>query len=142
MIGLEDAKQIFKGKKIILLSCFSSEFITSLNNEFNTAIGFGNILTSRAELSPYDYNKYNYDDFRCIDDFKSKLVELFKTSIIEAYTMNYTFLRLYNSLKLRINKIICQCSLSKDKTVQLVGDLMFDLKKEMTISGDSTLFLS
>jgi hypothetical protein len=142
VIGIEDAKQIFKRKKIILLSCFSSEFINSLNNEFDVAIGFGNILSSRAELSYKDYTKYNHDDFKCIDTFKTRLVKLFKTSIIEAYSMNYTFLKLYNSLKLRVNKIISQCSLSKDKTEQLVGDLMFDLKKEMTFWGNSTLLLS
>jgi hypothetical protein len=136
-INFNQAQPIFKNKKIILLSCYSADFIESLNNHFEVAIGFGNILDSKTDLSYRDYLKYNHNDYECIYEFRSKVVILIKNSIIEAYINNYTFFQLYNSIKLRINKILSNCSLSDNKTTRLVGELMFDLKKHMILKGNS-----
>lgn len=135
-ISIGDARRIFKGRKILLLSCNSSDFINSLNNQFEVGIGFGNIPTSKAELTPGDYKKYNYDDFKCISLFRESLVVLFANALIEAQQMNYTFRELYDSIKLRVNKAICRCSLSKDKNERLLGELLFDLRIEMHLTGN------
>lgn len=144
IITVYDAKRMFKGKKVILLSCFSSKFLDNLHNQFDVAIGFGNILSSRDELihQSVEYYKYKHDDFKSIDIFIEKLVSLFKDSIIEAYILNYTFLQLFNSLKLRINKTVSQSSLSRDKTDRLIGELMFKLKNEMKLFGNSKAIIS
>jgi len=136
VITSEIAQQIFKGKKLILLACYSSEFLRTLNKQFYSAIGFGNILTSRAELEPRDYNEYNHEDFKCISLFREKLVKLFIQSLTEARALNSSFLQFNNSLKLRINKVISECSISEDKTDKLLGKLMFDLKTEIKLFGD------
>jgi len=136
-----DSLLLFKNKKIILFSCFSSEFLFS-NNHFEAAIGFGNILTSVAELSPSDYQKYNYEEFKCIGLFSQRLVAIFKSAIILSYERNYTFIQTYNILRLKINKVICDCALSKNNTERLVGELMFDLKNEMIIIGNSKAMIN
>lgn len=136
-IPIHFARNAFKNKKIVLLSCLSADFIFNLKNYYQSAIGFGNIPTGSNELSPKDYIKYNYESFECITLFKKKLAILFKNSMVEAYLLDYTFLQLYNSLRLRINKAVANCSLSVDKTERLVGELMFDLKKEIKIFGNT-----
>jgi hypothetical protein len=137
------AKKIFKNKKLILFSCYSSDFLSSLDNIFLSAIGFGNIRTSQAELNSYDSELYKHNGYEPIRFFREQLIRLFLKSIIEAYENKYSFIQLYNSLKLRINKIICSNSLSKeDETAYLVGKLMCDLKKEMMCIGNPIIPLT
>jgi hypothetical protein len=102
-------------------------------------IGFGNIFTDESEvIEPQDQAKYGYDSYKCISVFRERLITLFKNSIVEAHLSNCSFLEFYHLLKLRINKTICSCSLSKDKTEHLVGELMYKLKKEMVLIGNAT----
>ncbi len=135
------ASLIFTNKKLLLVSCYSADFLVALSNKFEVGIGFGNIIDSKVDLGPADYVRYNFEDFKCIYEFRSQFVTLLKNSLVEAYTGNYTFFQLYTAFKLRINKNISQCSLSKDKTARLVGLLMFDLKKNMVLKGNSKAFL-
>lgn len=132
----EYATSIFNSKKLILVSCYSADFLEALNGKFEVGIGFGNIIESRVELSPADYIKYNHEDFRCIDLFRLNFVKILKLTLAECYSSNFTFLQLYYSLKLRINKIVSQCSLSNDKTMRLTGLLMYDLKTSMVLKGN------
>lgn len=141
-IPIQYARSTFKNKKIILLSCISTDFIANLKNNYQAAIGFGNIPTGPSELSPKDYKSYEEEAPKSILIFKEKLVNLFKNSIIEAYLLNHTFLDLYISLRLRINKEIANSSLSGDRTDRLVGELMFDLKKEMKLFGNYNTLVS
>lgn len=136
IISLFDARRMFKNKKIVLLSCYSSSFIKGLNNDYEVGLGFGNIPTSKSELKGNDIEKYNHEDYKCIDIFKLTLVSIFKNSILEAINLNYSFQQLYYALKLRINKKISQCSLSSDKTDRLVGELFYDIKKEIVLFGN------
>lgn len=136
-ITLHYAKRAFQKKKLILLSCFSSGFLENLNGEYNVAIGFGNIPTSKSELiNAAEYLKYQHENFKCLDDFKVRLAKIFKDSIIKAYKSKYTFIELYNYMRLLINKSICNCSLSVDEKELLVGELMFHLKREMKLFGN------
>jgi hypothetical protein len=135
-LNLDYAASIFSNKKLLLISCYSADFLNALNNKFEAGIGFGNIIDSKVDLGPADYVQYNHEDFKCIYEFRAKFVALLKNSLIEGYSNNYSFLELYNSLRIRINKIISQCSLSNDKTMRLTGLLMFDLKKNMVLKGN------
>jgi hypothetical protein len=124
---------VFRNKKIILLACRSSEYINSLEGVYLSAIGFGNIVTSQQDLKTKNDIFYYRDS---IGIFRSDLLDLFSKSLIEAFKMEYTFLQFYNGLKLRMNKYICQHSLSKNINEKKAGELMFSLKKEMIIGGD------
>ncbi len=136
-LGPDDAKRIFKNRKLIFLSCRSAEYLIAIKDNAKVGIGFGNILSHKREVTDPKDKKYEYDSYRCIDIFRDKLITLFKICITESYLSNYTYLQFYNALKLRINKIICSCSLSKDTTERLVGELMFDLRREMILVGNS-----
>jgi hypothetical protein len=133
-----DAKEKFKNKKIICLSCKSSEYLSYIKEEFEVAIGFGNIITDKKEAinNVGDYVKYNYNDFKCIEIFRDRLVVLFANTMNDAFHYNLSFIQLFNLLRLRINKSICNSSLSSDKEERLAGELMFDLKKEMRLMGN------
>jgi hypothetical protein len=131
-----DGRYMFKGKKILLISCNSAGFINSLKNQFEVGIGFGNIPSSVAEFVPGKREKYGTNDSKCLTLFKDALVRIFADSLIETFQNNETFQQLYYSIKLRINKIICLCALSKDVNEQLLGELLLDLKNEMRLVGN------
>ncbi len=128
--------EMFKGKKIFLLSCFSADYIENLNGIYEVAIGFGNIIDSRSDVNYEGYLKYSHEDYKCIYKFSSEFVTIISSSLIEAHSKGYNYLQFYYALKLRINKQIALCSLSKDKTTRLIGELLFDFKKNMVLKGN------
>ena len=137
LLRKDQGENIFKNKKVIFFCCRSSEFISSFEDTFEVAIGFGDIKTTKADLI-LAKDKKKYRDNNSIKIFRENLIILFTNSFLESCRMNYTFLQYYNSLKLRINKCICKFSLSKDPDERLAGELMFELKKEMIIVGNSS----
>lgn len=135
-ITVADAKRVFKNRKVILLSCNSADFLANMDNCYDVAIGFGNIPTSMQELNPADDLKYKHDNYRCISLYREGLVRIILSSLLEGCVVNSNFLELYHAIKLRINKAICNCSLSTDKSERLTGELLFELKKELTLIGN------
>lgn len=135
LLRKDKGEVLFKDKKVILFSCRSSEFITTFSETFEVAIGFGDIKTTKDDLTS-NHDKKKYRDLNSIRIFRENLVNLFISSFVESIEMNYTFLQYYNSLKLRINKCICKFSLSKEPNERLAGELMFELKKEMLLVGN------
>lgn len=133
-------KKIFQGKKIVLVSCYSAQFIERLSN-YSVAIGFGNIPTSFNELSQGTKAKYGEYSERGVDLFKQFFVEIIRISIENGKDSNSSFLVLYRLIKLRINKAISDCSFSTDPSYKLAGELLFELKKSMIVKGnvDSTI---
>lgn len=136
LLRKDKAEVLFKDKKVILFSCRSSEFIATFSETFEVAIGFGDIKTTKDDLTS-KHDKKKYRDLNSIRIFRESLVNLFISSFVESSEMKYTFLEYYNSLKLRINKCICKFSLSEDPNERLAGELMFELKKEMILVGNS-----
>lgn len=136
IISLYDAKKMFKNKKILLISCYSSSFIKSLNGNYISAIGFGNIITSEPELKGSQRTKYNYNDYECIEVFKKNIVEIFQKSIVEAIQDKYSVFELHNGMRLRMNKSLSKLSMSKNPADHLAGELLFDLKNEMVCLGN------
>lgn len=133
--------EVFKGKKVFLLSCFSADYINNLNGTYEVALGFGNIIDSRTDLNYQGYMKYSYEDYKCIYKFSSEFVTIISSSLIEAHSKGSTYLQFFYALKLRINKRIAWCSLSRDKTTRLVGELLFDFKRNMVLKGNVGAFV-
>jgi hypothetical protein len=134
LVKKDVALKLFNGRRIILFCCRSSEFLSKVEGSFQVAIGFGNIKTSKEDLLT-KADKEKYRDPESIRLFREKLVTIFTNALIETITMKYSFYQFYNSLKLRINKMICKFSLSKNPNEILAGELMFELRKEMILSG-------
>lgn len=142
LITKDIAIKSFRNRKVILLCCRSSEFIIKIENTFEVAIGFGNIKTSKEDLTS-KADKEKFKDYKILELFRKNLVDLFANSIVEATRSNYSFYQFYKGLKLRMNKAICNYSLSKDLNENLAGQLLFELKREMLIIGnEDTLILT
>jgi len=136
LLDRKTADSIFRNRKIILLSCRSSELIASINETFNVAIGFGNIKAESKDLIGRKEKK-KYRDNNCLKIFRESLVELFSNSIVECIANKYSYQQFYNSLKLRMNKYVCIFSMSCNKNERLAGELIYELKKEMIVVGNT-----
>ena len=133
------AKKMFYQRKIIFISCYSSTFITAIKEKIEVGIGFGNIPSSIEELSKRKRENYYQESSDAINLFKGFVVDIFKSSFHESVAFNHVYIDLYSAIRLRINKKLSFCSLSKERTYRLVGELLFELKNEMRLFGDSKL---
>lgn len=136
LFNREIANELFRDKKVVLFACRSSELIESMKETFNVAIGFGNIKTAKEDLQD-KREKKKYSDHNSLRIFRERLVILFSNSITESIMKEYNFKQFYNSLKLRINKNICLLSLSHEPNERLAGELMFELKRDILLIGNT-----
>lgn len=133
-VDKSNGNDLFANKKVILLSCRSSEFISRINLS-NQIIGFGNILSSveelgvEASLETGGYRDLSEDD---IDYFNSS----YCFAIISA-------LKLYNSgiylfkdmpvlIEFYVNKKINETLLNKAVNNRVeIARLLFEFRNEM-----------
>lgn len=128
--------EIFKGKKVIFVSCESSNLIKRIKKVgYTEAIGFGDLPTdwndvqAARELDPKAYKGFSEGN---IELFKKSLVEIIKFSLSEFLTNNKSMTELYHLLQLRINKRIVKFYLEKRIINQPLTDSLFNMKQELS----------
>lgn len=126
---------IFKGKKIIALSCDSNKKIAKIAIESGTEvwIGFGYIPTDwRVEVE--EVSHLNPED---VDDFNTILVKVISTSISYSIHHNFTFFQFEKLFKVIVNKEIREIVASGISCNSWIVQSMYKLKDEIKIFGDN-----
>lgn len=127
--------ELFKGKKLIFVSCESSSFIKRIKKvEYIEAIGFGDLPTdwndvqAARELDSNAYKGFSEDN---IESFKKSLIEIIKFSLSEFLTDSKSMKELYHILQLRINKRIVKYYLEDKIKNKPLSDSLFNMKQEL-----------
>lgn len=127
------ANDIFISHDIFLLCCNSSDFIKQLHT-YNSIIGFGNILSSKEEVTiEAEYTGIFRD---LTDDDISRYNESYVYAIKATFSLllkrKITFKQLKDYIEYFINKEIGKILLDKEKSNRLeVSKLYFELRNEM-----------
>lgn len=125
--GIGDS--IFSNKNILLLSCKSNQFITALKT-YKQAIGFGDIPSSKEEISYEDECKLTEDD---IERFNNTYVNAIIKSLELLLAGKIIFSELPKYIEFYINKEINNILLNKSKENRReLAKLLFKFKNEMT----------
>lgn len=129
-----NVNELFINKKVILLSCRSSEFVTKINLA-NQIIGFGNILSStdelmvEADLETGVYRNLSEDD---INFFNSAYCFAIINALKNYKKGSYNFKQLPNLIEFYINQKINEILLKKDiKNRVEIARLLFEFRNEM-----------
>lgn len=136
-IDKSNGNELFVNKKVILLSCRSSEFISQLNS-VERIIGFGNILSSpeelaiEADLETGRYRNLSEDDINFFNT--SYCFAIIDT--LSAYKKGmYDFDKLPLLIEFYINQKINEILLNKDKVNRIeIAKLLFEFRNEMLFS--------
>jgi hypothetical protein len=133
-ISITHAENLFKFHDILLISCYSATFLDR-PIEYNSAIGFGNIISSiqerntEAELVTGHYRPISPED---IEIFNNKLVDCIKRSIQRLIAEKISFADLYNYFTYFFNQEISNILLNKSvDNRKEIAKLMFELRDEM-----------
>lgn len=127
---------IFQNKRMFLLACRSSEFISKNDNITpKEYIGFGDMLTDWSEVvteRDAENNAYPGIDEDIILEYRKILTEIISDSLVKAIKMLENNNSLYLRIKLYFNKKIA--SLLMQKTYpgyRVLANLLYETKKEM-----------
>lgn len=133
-ISRTEASDIFRSHDILLVSCYSATFLDHPIG-YNSAIGFGNIISSiqernaEAELVTGYYRPVSDHD---IEIFNNKLVECIAKSVELLLMKKISFSNLYNYFTYFFNKEISNILLNKSiHNRKEIAKLMFELRNEM-----------
>lgn len=131
----DNKNSLLNNKKLLLLSCRSSEFMESL---ISHSIGFGNI--------PTDYQEICEDEIIGCSNFSfsinQTMIEQYKKSLVQSMCKTIQYINwesfclnnLYNLIKLFINKEI-QAVLENYQISErrFIADMLYDLKTNMRL---------
>lgn len=139
-VDKSNGKDLFANKKVILLSCRSSEFISRINLS-NQIIGFGNILSSveelgvEASLETGYYRDLSEDD---INYFNSSYCFAI-ISALKLYTSGiYLFKDIPVLIEFYVNKKINETLLNKEINNRVeIARLLFEFRNEMLFLKNS-----
>lgn len=127
---------IFEGHDVFILACRSEEFITKIPRRFNSAIGFGNIISSRSEISQeaeLTSNFRNLDDSE-IAHFNSIYMEAIRKSFELLFKRIIIFHQMSDFISYFLNKNLNSILRSRDIKNRIeVAKLVCEFRNEMRI---------
>ena len=133
---------IFKNKKVICFACNSNDLIAKTSIQFGakTFVGFGDVPTSANEFKEKDIIVGD----KIIAALKGELNIILKHTLKISIENNYDFVSFKNLFSLISNKRISEIIISKKglRNRRLIGDVIYNLKKEIVIFGDKHQKLS
>ena len=134
-INKDIGNEIFSAHDIFLLCCNSSEYTKQLHS-YNSILGFGNILSSKEEVTiEAEYTGI----LRVLDDddiskFNMSYVHAIRSAFTLLFKGKITFKHLKDYIEYFINKEISQILLNKEKSNRIeVSKLYFELRNEMVV---------
>ncbi|MGQ3013461.1 MAG: hypothetical protein ACT6QS_07130 [Flavobacteriales bacterium] len=133
MINAEVANDIFSKHDVLLLSCKSGEFIQRLNT-YNSVLGFGNILSSLAEVRVEAEYTGRFRDLSAedIDYFNRTYVRAIMKSLKLLIDNRILFKMVPQRISYFINKEINLLLRQKNKDNRVeIATLLFEFRNEM-----------
>jgi len=139
-VDKSNANDLFLNKKVILLSCRSSEFINNINTA-KQIIGFGNILSSTEELRvEADLETGHFRDIskNDIDYFNSTYCSALIDALNNYRKGGYKFKQLTTLMEFYINQKINETLLNKEiKNRVEIARLLFEFRNEMLLLNNN-----
>ncbi|KRB59660.1 hypothetical protein [Flavobacterium sp. Root186] len=132
-IGKNDL-EIFKNKNVLSFSCKSIDFFRYVKNF--SYIGFDDIPSDMDEVlgaREFENTIYENVDKEIIEEFKGKLIRIIGNSVFDWLIDDYDIKRVYNRIRIRINKEIVNVLRTKQsiEKKKAMLNLLNDLKKNM-----------
>jgi len=127
---------IFEGHDVFILACRSEEFISRIPKKFNSVIGFGNIISSRKEISQEAELTSN---FRELDDneisyFNSIYIEAIKKSFGLLFNGIIYFQQMPDFISYFLNKNLNSILRNRDIQNRIeVAKLVYEFRNEMKL---------
>jgi hypothetical protein len=134
----EEELGIFQYRRVVLLSCRSSEYLHNYGRESGIlgGIGFPNLITEFEEIqqhaNPEKFTGINAAD---IERFKAILVDATKYSIEEYLKSDMTFYKLFKRIQIRVRRALVQYYSSKVVTDSF-GNMLQELEHGLSLVGD------
>jgi len=136
----ESELSIFKNRKVVLLTCRSTEYLKQFGKDcgLKAGLGFPNLITDPYEiLYPEEPERVNGIKNTDIDLFKKLLVDIVKYSLEEYIIEKLSFYEFYKRIKLRVQKALIQYySLNPCKGKTPYGKMLYDLNDGISIIGN------
>lgn len=133
---------VFKNKKIICFACNSNEAIAKTSIQFGakTFVGFGDVPSSINEFK----EKNIVVGDKVIAALKGEFNIILKQTLKISIKNNYDFDSFKNLFSLIANKRISEIIMNRKglRNRRLIADVIYSLKKEMSILGDKHQKLS
>lgn len=127
---------VFKNKKVILLSCRSDQYLNTYFKDcgLKSAIGFPNLITDFQEIEEHDNPKRVEDITKeDVELFKNAIIDIVKYSLGDYININLTIFHLFNRIKLRINKRIIKFYIETSNKGKLpLGKMLNDMVDGLT----------
>ncbi|RYE59521.1 MAG: hypothetical protein EOP48_00595 [Sphingobacteriales bacterium] len=135
-------RHLFNGKIVVLFSCRSNDFIKRLDNNFISAIGFGDMPTDWEEIMSareFEIGSYLGITEDLIVTFREALIRIFSTSLVQSIRESKTAGELSLLIKLLLNKELTNASYEARKTGNYaLCDLLYEMKHEKVIEGNNS----
>lgn len=137
----EENVNIFKGKKVICLSCNSNGQIGRKAIEFGAKVflGFGDLPTSVGELEDKGEESKTGISLSTVEQaIKTEINYVIKKSIEIGIVNNYSFVELVNLIHFISNQRISDYLVNQKKISErkIIANYIYDFKKEIKIYGD------
>lgn len=135
-ISVEKANQLFINHDVLLLACKSSEFISLIKENYNSIIGFGNIISSLDEVSIEAEYSGNFRKLAQNDiDFFNKS---YTNAIAQSFTLlvngTIKFRQLPSYISYFINKSINFILRQSDEENRYeIAKLLFEFRNDMIL---------
>ncbi len=136
LITISKNTDLLTGRSMILLACRSADFIREIEQELICGIGFGDMPTDMDDIigiREFEPDAYKGVAAETIMKYREILVNSFVNSMNFALKTKKPIRSLQLGLRLRINKAISNTLISNRTDKKVLGYLLFDLKKEMTL---------
>lgn len=134
-IGSDSGAAYFAGHDVILLSCKSSEFLSSFQG-YNSAIGFGNIISSGEESAAEAEYTGHFRDLTAEDIayFNTCYVTAVAAAVKLLLENRIAFKDLKSCISFNINRYINEVLKNKKKANRVeLARLLFDFRNEMLL---------
>lgn len=133
--------EVFKGKKVISLSCNSNAQVgrEAENNGAKVFLGFGDLPTSIEELKAQgEYSKSGVSLGRIEQALKTEINDIIKKSIGIGINKNYSFSQLVDLIYFISNQKITYYLINQKKVSErkLIANYLYTFKKEIKIYGN------
>ncbi len=129
--------EVFKGKNVFCLSCYSNEYLGkwAYENGANSFIGFGNIPTDWEDS--YEKTFLSKKDFYL---HRRLITEIVLNSLLIAINEKYNMGQLVSLIKILTNNYIFEL-IKGNRTHKWVIDNLYSFKKNIKLFGDSIIRL-
>ncbi len=141
-----DMLNVFERKKLLLISCRSEEYLKKYSTSCGiiASIGFGDLPSEPAEIEHLQRFSGEYDNINqmILDNYKKLLTQIITEALIDSLNGNFSFMQLFNRIKLRVNRSMSRIILERNSNEnKKLATLLFILKNELRYFGDITTSL-